>query len=298
MTTTEIEAPTFEDLTGYRPAHNGWSADGVFGSSGAHGQVQRDLARWLRAAGYLIFTEVQLPNQSTRADVVAVKPHVYTRKDLRLYEVKATRADFLREMASGKWQAVAPCFNRVVFAFPASVATPGEVPPECGVAIKGPNGWHHVRNGRATGRTKLTVEDVLALLYRGYEEHGQARDLRAILASGRGAPDGMDDVYAAAKRAGRDLAMILKRTTPPLGAELARLRAVMEKALGVDLSTEWKVENETGRIERFLAVLAEWEEHGRTLQIIGQYLAALPWRQIDHERTRVEEALKEAKYGQ
>src|SRR5574341_1695725 len=69
MTTTGREAPTFEDLTGYRPAHNGWSADGVFGSSGAHGQVQRDLARWLRAAGYLIFTEVQLPNQSTRADV-------------------------------------------------------------------------------------------------------------------------------------------------------------------------------------------------------------------------------------
>jgi len=47
-------------------------------------ELAEDLASYLRQSGFLTFTEIQLPGTDWgRADVVAVRPHHYAKKDIR-----------------------------------------------------------------------------------------------------------------------------------------------------------------------------------------------------------------------
>mgnify|MGYP001571361911 FL=1 len=275
---------------GYHPATDAWHPNG-FGSPGAHGEVQRSLARWLRESGWLVYTEIEIPSLGRRVDLVALKPHNYARREIRAYEVKGTRADWLREMASLKYVGLQEHFTRTLFAFPAGVAKAGEVPPECGVAIRGNNGWSHIRNGRGGPTTKVTINDLLALLSRGYEEHREARDLRARLIR----KDGDVDLQAQASRAGYAIGRRLASKTPPLDPELRELRHLLEEALGVELKRDQDVNYHSQSIRRFLRALQEWQRHGEALMKIGQYLVDLhqPWSQIGADAGVVEHALTE-----
>lgn len=140
-------------------------------------ELQEDLAEFLRASGMLTFTEIQIPGMhSSRADVIAMTPHRYSTKDIRLYEVKLTRGTWL---ADKKFQKYLECCNRMYIACPKGVIKKDEVPKEIGLITRSDNGWRVAKSPRLNiNPPKMDTDFVLSLLYRGYEETIKQRDLR------------------------------------------------------------------------------------------------------------------------
>ena len=141
-------------------------------------ELAKDLCLHLKSSDWLPFREIEIPGcDNGRVDVAAVKPHAYSSKDLRCYEVKVSRADFFSDVNSNKWRKYLNVFHRVYFAVPQGLVTKNEVPPDAGLIVRGPNGWHVVKGAKGHVPPKLTADSVLALLYRGHEEHIEMRRL-------------------------------------------------------------------------------------------------------------------------
>lgn len=66
------------------------------------------------------------------ADLIKFNPS-YNRMCFRIYEVKASRDDFLGELRSGKWKKYLPYCHRFYFAVAPGVAVAGEMPPGVGL---------------------------------------------------------------------------------------------------------------------------------------------------------------------
>jgi hypothetical protein len=100
----------------------------------------------------LVFTEVALEGSygsHGRLDVVTLTiGRNYTHFPLWAYEVKATRADLLHDLAERKWERYLGPLHRLHFAFPAGLASLEEIPAPCGVLQLGANGWRHARAAR------------------------------------------------------------------------------------------------------------------------------------------------------
>jgi hypothetical protein len=100
----------------------------------------------------LIFTEVALEGSwgdHGRLDVVTLTiGRNYTHCPLWGYEVKATRAELLHDLAMRKWERYLGPLHRFHFAFPVGLASLEEIPAPCGVLLLGRNGWRHARPGR------------------------------------------------------------------------------------------------------------------------------------------------------
>ena len=128
-------------------------------------ELQTDLARHLRSVGWLTFTEIEVPGTegdsyaSGRVDVVAVKPHHYAQRDLRAYECKSTRSDFLHDVGSDKWRRYLLVFPRVYFAVPSGLVKKAEVPDEAGLIVQGDNGWTTVKaaRGHVSPRSRIST---------------------------------------------------------------------------------------------------------------------------------------------
>lgn len=100
----------------------------------------------------LIFTEVAIEGHygsHGRLDVVTLTiGGNYAHFPLWGYEVKATRADLLHDLADRKWERYLGPLHRLHFAFPAGIASADEIPEQCGVLQLSHKGWRHVRAGR------------------------------------------------------------------------------------------------------------------------------------------------------
>lgn len=78
-----------------------------------------------------------------RADVVDIRPS-YTRFCLSIFECKVSRADFLSDIRRGKWKSYLPECHRLYFALLSGVGGAHEIPAECGLYIRGQEGWRCV----------------------------------------------------------------------------------------------------------------------------------------------------------
>lgn len=236
-----------------------------------HGDLQHDLARHLRAAEWLTYTEIQIPHVNGRIDVAAVKPHAYARADLRAYEVKATRSDLISGLNSDKWKEYRTAFHRVYFAFPAGLAKLEEIPAECGVVVRGRNGWSHLRSARGHTPDRLDYLVVLALLYRGVEEERTARDLAARL---NWEKDGRLRAETA-RTFGREIARRLQGERHELEAPLVELRSLLEDALGVPLDTPGRITDAAERLHTFVRIFQDFRRHSVLLSKVGEYCATI-----------------------
>ncbi|WP_434510101.1 MmcB family DNA repair protein [Desulfitobacterium sp. AusDCA] len=140
-------------------------------------ELQEDLAEYLRASGLLTFTEIKIPNMhNSRADIIAMTPHRYSAKDIRIYEVKLTRGTWL---ADKKFQKYLECCNRMYIACPRGIIKKEELPAEIGLITRSDNGWRVSKSPRLNiNPPKMDVDFILSLIYRGYEENRKQRDLR------------------------------------------------------------------------------------------------------------------------
>ncbi|MDF2499342.1 MAG: hypothetical protein K0Q77_56 [Anaerosporomusa subterranea] len=107
----------------------------------------------------------QLSNNTSPglADVITIKPS-YTRFCLSIYEVKVSRADFLGDIRSEKWQRYLPHCHRFYFATLPDVARKEDIPPEAGWVVKGPNSWTY-RKAAPARAVDIPEHTMLSLLF-------------------------------------------------------------------------------------------------------------------------------------
>jgi len=249
----------------------------------AHRDLQVDLSTYLQSAGYLTFTEIQLPGAedlqnntwgSGRADVVAVKPHQYVRFALQVYDVKVSRSDFLRDVNGNKWRQYLRVCHRFYFALPSGLVKTAEIPEEAGLIVKGEHGWRTVKGPAPNKPDSLNMAVILALLFRGVDERREARDLRLCLAFGPGG-----DVERA-HNFGRDVAQRLRQDNHELAPPLLHLKELVEEVTGVSLDEPKDIYGLTERLRFALALSQVVGEHREGLLRAAGYLNALSGRYI------------------
>lgn len=109
-----------------------------------HFELCQDLAHSLQTN----FIEVPLGSvwldRPQIADVINLRPS-YTRFVLDIYECKVSRADFLSDIRSKKYEGYLPHCHRFYFAVQSGVATVKDIPDGVGLIIRGEKGWHTVK---------------------------------------------------------------------------------------------------------------------------------------------------------
>ncbi len=246
-------------------------------------ELQLDLASHLRSVGWLTFTEIEIPGTegdsyaSGRVDVAAIKPHHYAQRDLRAYECKSSRRDFLHDVGSDKWRRYLLVFPRVYFAVPAGLIKKSEVPKEAGLIVRGDKGWTTVKAAKGHIPPNLSVNSILALLYRGYEHDKEVRDVRdRLIFDDRGA-------VKTAKAFGWDTRRKLSQTVHELDPTLRALKEVIEGITGQTL-TGIATESLTRQVEAALILSGEVKEHGQAMRHIISYLQSLTSTYTTEER--------------
>ena len=105
------------------------------------------------------------------ADVLAVFKS-YTNPCAKIYEVKVSRGDFLRDVGEGKYRKYLVCCNQLYFAAPQGLLNKTEMPEGCGLLTFGRNGWASVRTAQRRDFT-MPQDLMMTLLMKGYQSHFQ-----------------------------------------------------------------------------------------------------------------------------
>ena len=109
----------------------------------------------MRALGYwYVATQFSPAGESLRFDVIGVSR--YTRQ-VRIYEIKSSRADFLSD---AKWERYLPFCTQFAFVAPAGAIFRWELPREVGLIEYGAPAFESMRRARRFGMTILR-EDCL-----------------------------------------------------------------------------------------------------------------------------------------
>lgn len=111
-----------------------------------HDGLQADLASHLAATrDRIIWEDMQLgPAGSPRPDVYTV-PKSFTHFRPIAYEIKISVADFRRDVTAGKWQNYLEFACGVTFAVPSGLIAKADVPPGCGLMVRGEDGWRTLK---------------------------------------------------------------------------------------------------------------------------------------------------------
>lgn len=109
-----------------------------------HDELADDLAKHLLASGDVcVWTDMQMgPVGSPRPDVY-VLPKEYRAFHPISYEVKVSMQDFRADTTRAKWQSYLPFSAGVVFACPAGLLKPADLPTGCGLIERSSTGWRH-----------------------------------------------------------------------------------------------------------------------------------------------------------
>ena len=139
-----------------------------------HKELAEDLADYLDT----IFTEVSLGSvwlsrvkksrnikslPVQRADVIVVKPS-YNKFRLTIYEVKATRSDFLSDIRTGKWKGYLDHCHRFYFAIQEGIASKNEIPKQAGLLVRDKKGWTVLKRAKSA-IDEIPRETLLSLVF-------------------------------------------------------------------------------------------------------------------------------------
>lgn len=135
-----------------------------------HDDLADSLAGHLRGPGRMVWTDMQLgPAGSPRPDVYTLECS-YRNPKPTAYEVKVSRSDFFADVTAGKYLKYRDYAEAVVFATPAGLVKPGEVPAGCGLMVYAGD-WRALR--RATRSACAPPQDVwMKLLIDGVGREG------------------------------------------------------------------------------------------------------------------------------
>lgn len=135
--------------------------------------LSESLARYLQSAKWMTWTNQPLGSvfwgNPGIVDVLAIFKS-YSKPIVRIYEVKITRADFLRDMNSGKFLKYKENCNQFYFATLAGLIPRTDLPDGCGLISYGPNGWRAVKAAPMQD-FELPRDVMMTLLLKGYQDH-------------------------------------------------------------------------------------------------------------------------------
>ena len=133
-----------------------------------HDELMNDLATHLSVPDRMVWTNLQLgPAHSPRPDVYTLQKS-YAHPNPMAYECKVSVSDFRSDVTSGKWHAYLEYACGVVFACPAGLISKPDLPPGCGLIVRGEQGWRAMR--KATLKpVQLPEEALLKLLIDGID---------------------------------------------------------------------------------------------------------------------------------
>jgi len=143
-------------------------------------ELARDLARNLSENGKMVWVEMPLGSVMRdsvgRADVLSIAKS-YTNPSVIIYEIKASRGDFLGDISRGKYMRYRSCCNQLYFATEKGLVQKVEVPEGCGLITRSENGWRVVKSAPRAD-CEITTNMFMALLMRGHEDFfEQVREL-------------------------------------------------------------------------------------------------------------------------
>jgi len=158
--------------------------------SWGHDALAEDLARHLRCEKTMVWQNVQLgPSGSPRPDVYTLAKS-FMHPNPRAYEVKVSRSDFLADVTAGKWRSYLNYADSVVFAAPAGLVQPADVPPLAG-------------RRAVPGVVSIPEDALLKLLIDGVEREGGRHRTKSYA-------DAMKGVDRFCKKFGADAALWVK----------------------------------------------------------------------------------------
>lgn len=195
-----------------------------------HDALATDLADHLRGGtDTIVWENMQLGmSGSARPDVFRLA-RSFAHPKPTVYEVKVSRADFLRDVGAGKWNAYFDFAETVYFAAPAGMLSKADIPSEAGLYVRGPDGWRAAKAARPRRLDTIPQDVLLKLLIDGIDRQVSRRAFR-----GKDAAEYLNEcaLASAAERkfgaeagaAMRDWAS-LRRSVEDLRGEEARVRA-------------------------------------------------------------------------
>lgn len=130
----------------YQPPEKPKKRKPVAGAEGwTHAGLIRDLCAQIDTSNDYICSEVYAGSRFLERrpvpDALRIRMS-YTRPDFAIYEIKVSRADFLADIRTDKWQTYLPYCSRFYFATPEhGVATADDIPFVAGWMVRGENGW-------------------------------------------------------------------------------------------------------------------------------------------------------------
>ena len=232
-----------------KPETNGWT----------HGGLITDLCETVNSSDDYVCAEVYAGSRFLERrpvpDALRIRMS-YTRPDFAIYEIKVSRADFLSDIRSDKWQTYLPYCSRFYFATPATgVCTLEDIPFVAGWMVRGPDGW----KTKKTPKVREFEPDyhyALALLiseqkYRVRAENEAAR--RRKLAHG-------DNVNWSKKVIDR-VARVEKDILANKGmrAKLISARNALKQHFGVDIGDYWRFSDMDSTFKDLKMGLDEWK---------------------------------------
>lgn len=133
-----------------------------------HKGLVTDLTAYLRNHLYMAIAETKfgpswLGPDSQIPDVMRIRKS-YAKQCFQIYEVKASRVDFMSDMRKGKWTGYLPMCNQFFFAVAPKICDKEEIPDKVGLLVRYPEGWKVEKN--ATVRpANLRLEGLLSFIF-------------------------------------------------------------------------------------------------------------------------------------
>ena len=259
-----------------------------------HDDLAADLAGHLRGPGRMVRCDMQLgPQGSPRPDVYAID-RSFVKWSPTAYEVKISVADFRSDVTSGKWMSYRRYAGAVVFAAPAGLVAPVDLPQGCGLMVRGEAGWRTARKPTRQVVESLPTAAWLKLLMDGVDREGgtlrqeagrrmrmdahatrlfgeavarQVRDASWAGATVQQAELSAASIVESARQEARTIRDAQANDAPVLWAQLV-------EALGIapERVNRYTVQNEIGRLRRSAAGAVPSEPLRRQVANIQAYL--------------------------
>jgi len=142
-----------------------------------HAELVSDLAETFDPELNVVFRERAVLSRHFNSGQVPVPDLLvfhksYRHPDIRVYEVKATRADLLSDLRKGKWERYLPYCDRIYFALGDGFEWKDKLDHlAVGIIVRGKRGWKTIKAApRNPHREPLTEEVFFALLFGGIEQ--------------------------------------------------------------------------------------------------------------------------------
>lgn len=220
---------------------------------------------------------------SPRPDVYAIYKS-YAHPAPTAYECKISVSDFRADVTAAKWRSYLDFAWCVIFAAPAGLLSPAEIPPMCGLIVRHETAWRIAKKPTPCPRP-IDQEALLKLLIDGVEREGPRYRAKAWDGSAFSKKFGSTAARYVADAASihRDLEnakhqreMILERANKEASEIRARAAADMPQqwrelrlVLGLDPDAD------TWRVRNVIAALRQAKDGGREAAALRQVLEAM-----------------------